>query len=137
MRNEVTATTESSPVTIHSAVMPIPINPTSGSKPTTSAAVSLGGHGNRHKQKMSLELSLEDYNTIFYKNNLINDYEDNKLKKMILYTFGHEYCFNLKIFKDYQVSEEYLFKINLMPESLFTQDEVRNMLTNKKENIII
>ena len=71
---------------------------------TTPAAVNISGNGSSSRRRnhswYDLEFSLIDEKTLSYKENLIQDTEENKLKRMILYTFGNKYYLSIKTWRN-------------------------------------
>ncbi|WP_315070539.1 right-handed parallel beta-helix repeat-containing protein [uncultured Clostridium sp.] len=92
-------------------------------------------HHHRKIEKQSVEISLEDYKNLYYKENLINDYDENKLKRMLIYTFNRQYWLRIKVYKDNQVISEYDFNIMSIPENLFTESDINHIALDKNDNI--
>lgn len=102
-----------------------------GGNPDNSKANS---HGHKEQHRMAFEISFEDSKTLYYQENLVNDNEENKLKKMILYTFGGSYYFNFTTFKDSQITSNNTFKIDLLPKSIFSEKEIEEIANNKEDS---
>ncbi|WP_459480343.1 right-handed parallel beta-helix repeat-containing protein [Clostridium saccharoperbutylacetonicum] len=89
----------------------------------------------KKKHKAFVEITVDEYKKILYKENLIYDYEEKKLKRIIEYSFKYQSHYYLKKIKDGKVIEAEEFKVDLVPEDLFSEQEIRNALIGKNDNI--
>ncbi|WP_415463554.1 right-handed parallel beta-helix repeat-containing protein [Clostridium saccharoperbutylacetonicum] len=89
----------------------------------------------KKKHKAFVEITVDEYKKILYKENLIYDYEEKKLKRVIEYSFKYQSHYYLKKIKDGKVIEAEEFKVDLVPEDLFSEQEMRNALIGKNDNI--
>ncbi|AQR93592.1 right-handed parallel beta-helix repeat-containing protein [Clostridium saccharoperbutylacetonicum] len=89
----------------------------------------------KKKHKAFVEITVDEYKKILYKENLIYDYEEKKLKRIIEYSFKYQSHYYLKKIKDGKVIEDEEFKVDLVPEDLFSEQEIRNALIGKNDNI--
>lgn len=89
----------------------------------------------KKKHKAFVEITVDEYKKILYKENLIYDYEEKKLKRIIEYSFKYQSHYYLKKIKDGKVIEAEEFEVDLVPEDLFSEQEIRNALIGKNDNI--
>ncbi len=109
-----------------------PIDGNNGGKSSNNSSST---HHHRKKEKQSVEILLEDRKNLYYKENLINDYDENKLKRMLIYTFNRQYLLRIKIYKGNQVISEYDFNIMSIPENSFTESDIKHIALDKNDNI--
>jgi hypothetical protein len=119
------------PVVIPPVVIPLPVIP-----PEKVNVLRNSSSYRRHNSaRYDLEFSIIDEKTLSYKENLSEDTEENKLRRMILYTFWNKYYLNINIYRNDESVLNTQFEINLNPGQLFTDNEIRNISIDKKDTI--